>query len=72
MVDVVDILTLHLIWKFSNMSAQVAAADEAGKNKLRGQREALLERLVEFVSGGQSNVIEEVRKTVSEVQFEPL
>ena len=64
MVDTLDILTLHLIWKFSNMSTAVAAADEAAKEKLRMQRDWLLERMVDYTSGGDSTVCEDVKKTV--------
>jgi hypothetical protein len=64
-VDVLDILALHVIWKFSNMSTQQTAADEAAKENLRTQRDWLLERMVEYTSGGDSTVCEEVRKTVS-------
>jgi hypothetical protein len=65
MVDSVDVLTMHLIWKFSGMSAQVATADVAAKEKMCSQRDQLLERLVEYTSGGHSNVCEAVKKTAS-------
>jgi hypothetical protein len=64
MVDAMDVLAMHLIWRFNNMSAQVAAADQAAKEKMRIQRDFLLDRLVEFTSSSKSNILEEVKKTV--------
>lgn len=65
MVDAMDVLVMHLIWKFSNMSTQATPADEEAKEKMRSQRDSLLDRLVDFVSGGQTNVLEGVKKAVS-------
>lgn len=72
MVDCVDVLVMHLIWKFGNMSAQTAVADEEAKEKMKLQRDSLLERLVDYTSGGQTNVLEGVKKTVRFIYDERL
>ncbi|KZT04963.1 uncharacterized protein LAESUDRAFT_702953 [Laetiporus sulphureus 93-53] len=66
MVDrALQILTLHIIWKARALTATEGelTVDEARfKEHLREQRESLLEKLLEFAVGTQSNTAEGVRR----------
>lgn len=65
-------LMLHVIWKarhfMNNRDAQDA---EALQESVREQRDALLEKLVEYALGTQSNTLLEVRRAVR-LSFPPL
>jgi len=62
-----NLLTLHIIWKARQLSAEVQPSPDDGRlgESFREQREALLKRLVEFSVGSQSNTTEGVRKAAS-------
>ncbi|KAH9947828.1 hypothetical protein B0H21DRAFT_821509 [Amylocystis lapponica] len=59
------LLTLHIMWKARGLNlADVGASAEDALfgEKLREQRETLLEKLLEFAVGTQSNTVEGVRR----------
>ena len=72
MVDrALQVLTLHIIWKARNLTAatgETSADEQRFREKLREQREVLLEKLLEFAIGTQSNTAEGVRRAVSTSQ----
>lgn len=60
-------LTLHIIWKARGLTAadaELSPEEQRFKQKLREQRESLLEKLLEFAVGTQSNTAEGVRRAV--------
>ncbi|GBE83439.1 hypothetical protein SCP_0504880 [Sparassis crispa] len=60
-----QVLTLHIIWKARGLTApDVEQSPEEARftERLREQRESLLEKLVEFAVGTQSNTSEGVRR----------
>lgn len=68
MVDrALHLLTLHIIWKARNlMRTQVLAAElEQQQDALREQRDILLEKLLEYAVGTQSNTLDVVKRAVS-------
>ncbi|KAI1786918.1 hypothetical protein LXA43DRAFT_975514 [Ganoderma leucocontextum] len=65
MVDrALQLLTLHIMWKARSLPAAVELSpDEIQfRDKLKEERESLLEKLVEFAVGTQSNTVEVVRR----------
>ncbi|KAF9817346.1 hypothetical protein IEO21_03487 [Rhodonia placenta] len=66
MVDrALHVLTLHIIWKARGLTAadaELSPEEQRFKQKLREQRESLLEKLLEFAVGTQSNTAEGVRR----------
>jgi cohesin complex subunit SA-1/2 len=64
-----QVLTLHIIWKAGALTADAEpnAEDIRLKESLLSQREALLEKLVEYAIGTQSNTVDTVRRAVSTV-----
>ena len=71
MVDrAMHVLTLHIMWKARGLHAHdvdLSPEDSRFLEKLREQRETLLEKLLEFAVGSQSNTAEGVRRAVSRV-----
>lgn len=69
MVDrALQVLTLHIIWKARNLTAtagEFSPEEQRSREKLLEQREVLLEKLLEFAIGTQSNTAEGVRRAVS-------
>lgn len=68
MVDrALHLLTLHIIWKARNlMRTQVLEAElEQQQDALREQRDTLLEKLLEYAVGTQSNTLDVVKRAVS-------
>ena len=64
MVDrALHLLTLHIIWKARNL-VHLATEEEAFRETLREQRDILLEKLVEYAVGTQSNALLGVRRAV--------
>ncbi|CCM03065.1 uncharacterized protein FIBRA_05185 [Fibroporia radiculosa] len=65
MVDrALHVLALHIIWKARNLTAAVDlnSAEQQFQNRLREQRDSLIEKLLEFAVGTQSNTAEGVRR----------
>ncbi|KAH9934133.1 uncharacterized protein B0H18DRAFT_1207681 [Fomitopsis serialis] len=66
MVDrALQVLTLHIIWKARNLTAtegDLLPEEQRFQEKLQEQRDALLEKLLEFAIGTQSNTAEGVRR----------
>lgn len=72
MVDrALQLLTLHIMWKARSLPAAVELSpDEIQfRDKLKEERESLLEKLVEFAVGTQSNTVEGVRRAVRHIQI---
>lgn len=59
-------LMLHVLWKTKGLTAVADPTPEDLRYKavLREQRGSLLEKLVEYAIGTQSNVVEGVRRVV--------
>ncbi|CDO77437.1 hypothetical protein BN946_scf184857.g44 [Trametes cinnabarina] len=65
MVDrALQILTLHIMWKARGLpaGAELTPEEVQFRNKLQWERDSLLEKLVEFAVGTQSNTVEGVRR----------
>ena len=60
-------LTLHIFWKTKGLTAENDPTPEEIRYKevLEEQRETLLEKLVEYAVGTQSNTVEGVKRVVS-------
>lgn len=61
------LLTLHIIWKARGLTAadtDLSPEEERFHERLREQRESLLEKLLEFAIGTQSNTADGVRRAV--------
>ncbi|OBZ76095.1 Cohesin subunit psc3 [Grifola frondosa] len=58
------VLTLHIMWKARGLPADVQLSPEEARflDKLREERDSLLEKLTEFAVGTQSNTVEGVRR----------
>jgi cohesin complex subunit SA-1/2 len=63
----IRLLTLHIIWKARLLTAVVDPLPEAASfsETLREQRESLLEKLVEYAVGTQSNTADGVKRAVN-------
>lgn len=63
------LLTLYIIWKARGLtSATDPSPDELRyREKTKEHRDLLVERLLEFVAGTQSNTADGVRRAVSEL-----
>ncbi|OCH94580.1 hypothetical protein OBBRIDRAFT_747233 [Obba rivulosa] len=60
------LLTLHIMWKARGLitaDGELSPEESRFHEKLREQRESLLEKLLEFVVGTQSNTVEGVRRS---------
>ncbi|KAI8989117.1 hypothetical protein BD414DRAFT_486064 [Trametes punicea] len=65
MVDrALQLLTLHIMWKARGLPAgtEFTAEEIQFRDKLQEERDSLLEKLVEFAVGTQSNTVEGVRR----------
>ncbi|KAH9854575.1 hypothetical protein C2E23DRAFT_817055 [Lenzites betulinus] len=65
MVDrAVQVLTLHIMWKARSLppGPELTPEEMQVRNKLKEERDSLLEKLVEFAVGTQSNTVEGVRR----------
>ncbi|KAI0698963.1 hypothetical protein C8T65DRAFT_719862 [Cerioporus squamosus] len=65
MVDrALQLLTLHIMWKARSLpaAAELSPEELQFRDKLKDERESLLEKLVEFAVGTQSNTVEGVRR----------
>jgi len=62
----IHLLSLHIIWKARLLTAVAEPAQEAAqfKETLREQRESLLEKLIEYAVGTQSNTVDRVKRAV--------
>lgn len=62
----VNLLTLHIIWKARRLptEAQPSAEELRFRESFREERESLLEKLVEYAVGSQSNTADGVRRAV--------
>lgn len=60
------VLNLHIIWKARGLStdAEPSADEIKYRESLRDQRDVLLEKLVEYAVGAQSNTAEGVKRMV--------
>ena len=70
MVDrALQLLTLHIMWKARSLPASLELSSEEMqlRDKLKEERESLLEKLVEFAVGTQSNTVEGVRRAVRDI-----
>jgi cohesin complex subunit SA-1/2 len=71
MVDrALHLLTLHVIWKARNL-VHLATEEESYRETLREQRDSLVEKLVEYAIGTQSNTLLSVKRAVRD-SFDPL
>ena len=71
MVDrAVQLLTLHIMWKARSLpaAAELSPDEIQFRDKLKDERASLLEKLVEFAVGTQSNTVEGVRRAVRHVE----
>ena len=61
-----NVLNLHIIWKARGLTsvADPSADDVQYRDSLKEQRESLMEKLVEYAVGSQSNTAEGVKRTV--------
>lgn len=61
-----NVLMLHVLWKTKGLppEAEPTPEDIRYKEILLEQRESLLEKLVEYAIGTQSNTVEGVRRAV--------
>lgn len=66
-----QVLYLHVLWKARALTnpAEPSADEVAFRTKLQTQRDALLEKLLEFAVGMQSNTAEGVKRSVSRCQL---
>ena len=72
MVDrALQLLTLHIMWKARSLpaAAELSPDEVQFRDKLKEERESLLEKLVEFAVGTQSNTVEGVRRAVRHDQY---
>ncbi|KAF9029519.1 hypothetical protein BDZ89DRAFT_1065307 [Hymenopellis radicata] len=60
--QVLHLLTLHIIWKSRGL-ASVSEEDTQYRETLEAQRSTLLEKLIEFAVGTQSNTVEGVKRS---------
>lgn len=60
------VLNLHIIWTARGLStaAEPSADEIKHRESLRDQRDALLEKLIEYAVGTQSNTAEGVKRMV--------
>lgn len=63
------LLTLHVIWKARNL-VHLATEEESYRETLREQRDSLVEKLVEYAIGTQSNTLLSVKRAVRD-SFNP-
>jgi len=61
------VLALHIFWKTKGLVSRAGDTPETAKYKelFREQRESLLERLIEYGVGTQSNTVDGVKRAVS-------
>ena len=61
-----QVLYLHILWKARGLTASAdPSPDEvAFRDKLQEQRDSLVEKLIEYAIGTQSNTAEGVRRSV--------
>lgn len=61
-----QVLTLHIIWKGKGLTADVDPSPEETRLRetLKDQRQSLLEKLIEYAVGTQSNTVEGVKRAV--------
>jgi len=64
-----NVLNLHIIWKARGLTSAIdPSADEIQyQESLKEQRESLIEKLVEYAVGTQSNTAEGVKRTVHQL-----
>ena len=64
-------LYLHILWKARGLTAAAEPTEdeERFREKLKEQRDYLVDKLVEFAVGTQSNTAEGVCRAVSEVMY---
>lgn len=60
------VLTLHVIWKGKGLTSDRDPSPEEirFKETLVSQREALLEKLIEYAVGTQNNTVDGIKRTV--------
>ena len=65
------VLTLHIFWKAKSLAlcTEQTAADMRLKDSLLRERQALLEKLVEYAVGTQSNTADSVQRAVRVYHF---
>lgn len=63
----VHLLGLHLIWKARSLpdAKDTSPDSETLRQTLREQRDSLIEKLIDYVVGQQSNTAEAVKRAVS-------
>jgi cohesin complex subunit SA-1/2 len=66
-VQALHLLALHIIWKGKALVTDLEPSPEESRFRetLKKQRESLLEKLVEYAVGTQSNTVEGVKRAVS-------
>ena len=62
-----NLLSLHIMWKTHSFTRSIGTAEEkeAKQESVREQRDVLLEKLLEYAIGTQSNALIGVRRAVS-------
>ena len=65
--EALNLLAMHIIWKTKSLSSQGSRApnDKKAAQTLLEQRTALVQKLIEFAVGTQSNTAEVVKRVVS-------
>lgn len=67
------LMTLHVMWKAWGLARSTGSEEDkmTTQESLREQRDTLLEKLLEYAVGTQSNTLNSVRRSVS-FSFEPV
>lgn len=67
--ETLNLLTMHIIWKTKSLPSQETRTsdDKKAAQTLLEQRTALVQKLIEFAVGNQSNTTEAVKRVVSSV-----
>jgi cohesin complex subunit SA-1/2 len=66
-----NILNLHIIWKAQGLTANnEPSSDEIGfRETLKEQRDSLLEKVIEYAVGTQSNTADGVKRSVRSINI---
>ena len=64
-VDCVDILAMHIIWRIGYLFSEAGTNDTAAREDLLSKRESLIEKLTDYAVGPSSSTCEDVKRAVS-------
>jgi cohesin complex subunit SA-1/2 len=67
--ETLNLLTMHIIWKTKSLPSQGTRTsdDKKAAQTLLEQRTALVQKLIDFAVGNQSNTTEAVKRVVSSI-----